>query len=312
MKNLASFDNIIEIINDWLSWLKNGKNYSAHTIKAYHNDLFSFCAFIQQHIGCSINLSELAKLDIKDFRSWLSMRHNNNLTFRSTARAISTVKNFFNYLEKNYKFHNAAIANVKSPKIEKSLPKALSVSDAIETVNSLDIFSNKDWIGKRDVALIYLIYGCGLRISEALSIKKTDLNNSDYIKIKGKGKKERQIPILPKVIEQIKKYLSLCPYSIEDEDYIFLGAQGKVLNSAVFRKTLQTYRKAMGLPDSATPHAFRHSFATHLLENGGDLRTIQELLGHENLSTTQIYTKIDSNRLIDAYKNFHPRNGKNN
>jgi len=293
----------MEILHKWNSFLISERGFSNLTASAYITDLNYFCQFITEHRceTCSIALFE--SLSIQDFRAWLSYRKRENFAFSSTNRAIAAVKNFFKYLIKYHNFTNKMIFNLKSPKQASSLPKALNEQ---QTSTALESISEKiPWLKQRDQALLYLIYGCGLRISEALSLRVKDLSK-DVLLIKGKGNKERIVPILLTIIAKIKQYLAICPYNLGAEDFIFIGKQGKQLDPGVFQKQIRDLRNKLNLPETTTPHAFRHSFATHILTNGGDLKSIQELLGHKDLTTTQKYTKIDANHLLNVYKKAHP------
>jgi integrase/recombinase XerC len=296
----------LSITNEWFAWLTSEKMYSEHTLRAYQGDIYSFFEFLNMHSGEAVSLRILEELGVRDFRSWLAARHKEGLTFKSTARTLSTIRSFYRFLDKQGILRNHTIFNVSMPKVGKSLPKALSAEDAVNATKTIDSMSNEDWTGKRDLALLMLLYGCGLRISEALGLKKQNIPTGDVLRITGKGNKQRELPVLPGVIQAIEVYLQACPHILKNDDYLFVGVQGKQLQAPVFRKQLQSLRNTLGLPESATPHVFRHSFATHLLESGGDLRSIQELLGHASLSTTQQYTKIDSKRLMDVYKKAHP------
>jgi len=294
MSNFPFFD-------EWKNYLEHEKSYSEHTLRAYSNDMICFFVFIGNHLKESITSVTLEKIKTKDIRCWLAWRHDQGLSFKSTARALSTVRSFFNFLEKQEILTNHAAYNTQSPKIPKSIPKALAKEDAVDATENINIMSADNWTGLRDIAILSLIYGCGLRISEALSVTYDMLPICDVIRITGKGNKEREIPVMPIITKRIDDYINTCPYGFEPYDKIFIGKQGKPLKPEVFRRQIQKFRNSFGLPESTSPHAFRHSFATHLLEEGGDLRVIQELLGHSSLKSTQQYTKIDSKRLLEAY-----------
>jgi integrase/recombinase XerC len=296
-----------DTINEWFGFLTNEKMYSAHTLRAYQGDIYSFLEFLTNYKGEQITLYMLEKLAVRDFRAWLAMRHKSEFTFKSTARAFSTIRSFYTFLDKQEIARNHAVFNVSIPKIGKALPKALDSEEALEATNIIESLSLKDWTGKRDFALLMLIYGCGLRISEALGLKCKDVTHRETLRILGKGNKQRELPVIPQIKQAIADYQKICPYKQQPDDFLFLGAQGKQLRAEVFRKQLQSLRNVLGLPESTTPHAFRHSFATHLLQGGGDLRSIQELLGHASLSTTQVYTKIDSKQLLNIYEKSRPR-----
>ena len=300
-------ERLTTLITKFFHFLKVERNYSDHTIASYNFDLNSFFAFLDHHFGKIITTDDLLKLKITDFRSWLVKRKKDSLKNSSTARAISAVKSFFKYMADYEKIENLIIYNLSTPKLAKSLPKALSIEDSMASIEFIDKIANETWVALRDKAILILLYGCGLRISEALQITKQDFYQ-DYIKIKGKGDKERIVPLLPLVKEIIDEYLAKVPYIIEGDQCIFLGVRGKVLNRVNYQKQIQILRRSLGLSEHTTAHAFRHSFATHLLVNGSDLRSIQELLGHKDLSTTQRYTKIDHKHLLDIYNKTQPRN----
>ncbi|MEK6734318.1 MAG: tyrosine recombinase XerC [Pseudomonadota bacterium] len=292
-------------INSWADFLSNEKSFSKHTVSSYLIDLDYFFKFIKDHYQESISLELLDKLLLQDFRAWLSFRKQQNFAFTSTVRAISSVKNFFKFMIRSRNLSNKAIFNLKNPKLPSSLPKALKEEQTFLAIETLQELSNEPWIALRDQALLYLLYGCGLRISEALSLRLKDLSR-DYFVIRGKGNKERIVPVLKTIIDHINEYLKLCPYSREENDFVFIGKQGKPLNAGVFQRQIRYLRNILNLPETATPHAFRHSFATHILAHGGDLKSIQELLGHQNLTTTQKYTKVESNHLLNVYNKAHP------
>lgn len=293
----------------WEDWLLSVRRGSGHTVTAYRIDLKHFFAFLSEHIGGRVGFAHLRGLELKDMRAWLASRIG-EFEASSTARALSTVKSFFRYLEKQGKLKNAAIFHIRGPKLKKSLPRALGEEQAGEALKGIGTQHEEDWVNKRDLALLVLIYGSGLRIGEALSLRYGDIRNnsaSDTIVITGKGNKQRAVPILPVIRQAVAEYVETCPYPFTDASPLFLGQRGKALDPAIFQLQLRKLRARINLPESATPHAFRHSFATHLLSAGGDLRSIQELLGHASLSTTQRYTHVDKERLLAAYKNAHPR-----
>ncbi len=245
---------------------------------------------------------------MRDFRSWLAARHGEGFSATSTARALSVVRGFYRYLEKQNIAENAAIFHVRTPKLPKSLPRSLQETQAITSLDTVGFTQKENWVQLRDVALLTLIYGCGLRISEALGLRVKDLKeDATSLILTGKGNKQRMVPVLPQIHAAITEYKKVCPHLLSEGSILFVGARGKPLQPAIFQKEIRNLRNALGLPESTTPHAFRHSFATHLLAGGGDLRTIQELLGHADLSTTQRYTKVDSERLLSAYAKAHPR-----
>jgi len=282
------------------------KRYSTNTSSSYKKDIAMFFSFLNLHFGENIRVSHLEKITLQDIRSWLSTLKNQDYNISSYARYLAAIRNFFNYTKRFENIDNTSAMNLKIKRRHRSLPKALSTIDTKLVQEGAFDVSKDLWTQLRDFAIITLIYGCGLRISEALSITKNDING-DYINVIGKGNKARSVPILSSVKETIDKYLEHCPFNIGTEDPIFLGTRGKKMNVSVFQNQIRRIRTNLGLQPSVTPHAFRHSFATHLLSNGADLRSIQELLGHKNLSTTQIYTSVDSKKILDAYSKSHPR-----
>jgi integrase/recombinase XerC len=284
----------------WQSWLLDQRNYSPKTAESYGTDLRNFLQFLFEYHEEETGLKTLEKLEVKDFRAWLAKRKNNGFDQTSNARAISSVRSFFKYLEKQGSLKNDAIAAIKVGGRGKKLPRALSVEQVMHAIDE----SDGEWEELRDKAIITLLYGCGLRISEALGLNYNDVDDTEVIKIRGKGNKERLVPVLPEVKKAIAAYKAACPYNGEA---LFYGSKGKRLRPEIIQKKLRSYRGLLGLPDYATPHALRHSFATHLLAEGADLRSIQELLGHASLATTERYTHIDSKRLMEGYKKAHPR-----
>jgi len=298
---------VLKAIEDWQRWMIVEKNSSEHTLDAYGRDLAAFFRYLSDHLGFQPGLSDLENLTTTDFRGYLAKRHNDGLSRSSTARAVSTLRNFFKFLDRHELAHNAAIKAVKTPKLPRSIPKPLSEVEAREALSSIGELHDTPWIAARDMAILTLLYGCGLRISEALNLNVEDVPEGDAMVITGKGNKQRVVPVLPIVLEAIQYYLDLYPKHLKKSGPLFVGVQGKRVNPGVIQRQVRKLRAYLGLPATATPHALRHSFATHLLAGGGDLRTIQELLGHESLSTTQRYTEVDQTRLIKVYRDSHPR-----
>ncbi len=284
----------------WQNWLLGQRNYSAKTAESYGTDLRKFLDFLRTYHEEEAGIATLGKLEVKDFRAWLANRKNAGFDQSSNARAISSIRSFYKYLEKNGHPKNDAIGAIKVGGRGKKLPRALSVEHVMSAIEE----GEAEWEHLRDKAVITLLYGGGLRISEALNLNYTDVDDAEVIKIIGKGNKERLVPVLPEVRAAIKAYKAACPYNGEA---LFYGSKGKRLRAEIVQKKLRSYRGILGLPDYATPHALRHSFATHLLAEGADLRSIQELLGHASLATTERYTHIDSKRLTEGYKKAHPR-----
>jgi integrase/recombinase XerC len=298
------------VIRDWRQWLAHERRISRHTLDAYLRDLDSFLHFIAEHLGHAPGLRDLGRLSPQDFRGWLARRAAQGLARTSTARAMSTLRNFFRYLERHGLAANAAIGGVRAHRVPKSVPKALAVGDALETVAATEELAPAPWIAKRDAAVLLLLYGAGLRIGEALGLKRCQApkdGGEATLVVTGKGDKQRLVPVLPVVAQAIADYIVDCPFAIGDDGPLFVGRRGKRLTARVVQRQMQKARALLGLPETATPHALRHSFATHLLAGGGDLRTIQELLGHASLSTTQRYTDVDARRLRAVYDDAHPR-----
>jgi len=298
---------LISTIDDWRRWMGVERNCSDHTLDGYSRDLAAFLTYLSEHLGYAPGLNDLQNLAAGDFRGYLAKRHNDGLSRPSTARAVSTLRNFFRYLERNDLAHNAAIKAIKTPKLPKAVPKPLSAVEAKEAMATFGEMQDTPWLADRDIALMTLLYGCGLRISEALNLNVGEIGEADALVITGKGNKQRIVPLLPVVKEAIALYQQTCPFGLRKGDPLFVGARGKRLNPGVVQRQMRKVRALLGLPETATPHALRHSFATHLLAGGGDLRTIQELLGHSSLSTTQRYTEVDTARLMEVYRDAHPR-----
>ncbi|MGI4775602.1 MAG: tyrosine recombinase XerC [Janthinobacterium lividum] len=299
-------DDIDEIVKKWQNYLKVQRNYSTHTLISYTHDIEHFLQFMQEYYAKIPTMEDVSKIDIRFVRSWLTKCRLDNYSGATSARALSGVKNFYKFLEKNAGINSHAIFSVKTPKSSKPLPKALTECELSTSIQHIDKLSDQGWIDLRNKALLILIYASGLRISEALSLTKKHLQNVDFIKITGKGDKERLIPWIEGSKNIIEQYLKLMPYDIEDNAPIFRGLQGKILKAPVFNRELIKLRRLYGLPEHLSSHVFRHSFATHLLENGADLRSIQELLGHRSLSSTQRYTKINLKHLENIYDSAHP------
>ena len=299
-------------VAEWRAWLVNERRASAHTVLAYLRDLRGFFRFLALHLGGPASLDGLASLRAADFRAYLARARAQGLAASSIARAMAAVRSFFHHLERAQGVHNQALAGVRAPRVPRSLPKPLSEAEALAALREVAQLSDREWIGCRDVALLTLLYGSGLRIGEALALNRRDAPRADgradnVMVITGKGGKQRLVPVLPAVAEAIEAYLAACPYRLGPSDPLFVGARGKRLAAGVTQGTMRRLRGRLGLSETATPHALRHSFATHLLSGGGDLRTIQELLGHASLSTTQRYTGVDSARLLKVYQAAHPR-----
>jgi integrase/recombinase XerC len=297
-------------IRRWLAYLGAEKRMSPKTLEAYQRDVGQFLAFMADHLGGRPSLKQLAKLTPADIRAFMAARRNSGAGNRSLMRALAGTRSFARFLERNGKGKVGALTAVRTPKLPKTLPKPLAVSAARQMTDT-DLRAGEEreaWVLARDAAVLALLYGSGLRISEALSLKRKDIAAAtDALTITGKGNKTRMVPVLPQVTKLITDYLAICPYALPPDGALFVGAKGGPLSPRIVQLAMARLRGALGLPDSATPHALRHSFATHLLARGGDLRAIQELLGHASLSTTQIYTGVDAERLLDVYASAHPR-----
>ena len=296
----------------WLEHLGSERRMSAKTVEAYERDVRQFLQFLAEHLGGAPSLRELAKLAPQDVRAFMAARRADGTSGRSLMRGLAGARSFARFLERNGKGKVGALAAVRAPKVPKTLPKPISMS-AAKRIADADLRAGEDretWVLARDSAALALLYGSGLRISEALGLKRSDMpapGQGDAITVTGKGNKQRMVPVLPQVTQLAAEYIALCPYDLPADGPLFVGAKGGPLLPRILQLTMERLRGALGLPDSATPHALRHSFATHLLTRGGDLRSIQELLGHASLSTTQIYTAVDTDRLLEVYRNAHPR-----
>jgi integrase/recombinase XerC len=296
-------------IASWLTHLGAERRMSPKTVEAYQRDVLQFLAFLAEHLGGAPSLKELAALTPADVRAFMAARRARGIGSRSLMRTLAGTRAFARFLERNGKGRVGALAAVRAPKIGKTLPRPLAVAGARAVANPLIAAGDgrEPWIHARDAAVLGLLYGCGLRISEALGLKRNDFGARDVLTVLGKGRKERMVPLIPQVQKLIGDYIALCPYDLPELGPLFVGAKGGPLSPRLVQLAMARMRGALGLAETATPHALRHSFATHLLARGGDLRSIQELLGHASLSTTQIYTEVDADRLIEAYRSAHPR-----
>ena len=300
---------VADEIGGWLHHLGAERHLSPKTLEAYRRDVLQFLNFLAEHLGGAPSLKELAALDPADIRAFMAARRAANIGSRSLMRSLAGIRAFARFLEKNGKGKVGALSAVRAPKIGKTLPRPLG-TDAAKSMADPDIAAGdgrEPWIHARDAAVLGLLYGCGLRISEALGLTRAEFGARDVLTVMGKGRKERMVPVLPQVQKLIADYIALCPFDLPEAGPLFVGAKGGPLSPRLVQLAMARLRGALGLPETATPHALRHSFATHLLARGGDLRSIQELLGHASLSTTQIYTEVDADRLIEAYRSAHPR-----
>lgn len=290
-------------LDRWLAEMSGVEAASTHTLDAYRRDVGAFLSFLGTHWGGPVGVPAMARLTTSDMRAWMASERRGGLAARSLARRLSAVKSFFRWLHRVEGIEAPAVSATRGPKVERTLPRPLSVPDAKMMVAP----DGEGWIAARDSAVMILLYGSGLRISEALSLKGGDAPLPEVLTMRGKGGKERRVPVLPLAREAVERYLALVPHAVLPDGPLFLGAKGGALGPRPIQKRMETLRHALGLPASATPHALRHSFATHLLAGGGDLRSIQELLGHASLSTTQVYTGVDEARLLETYLAAHPR-----
>ena len=309
MSKVPAAPEVCTEIARWLGYLAAERRMSAKTLEAYRRDVGQFLGFLAEHLGGAPTLKQLAKLTPADIRAFMAARRSDGVGNRSLMRMLAGTRSFARFLERNGKGKVAALTAVRAPKLPKTLPKPLPVSAATQITDTglRKGETREPWITARDAAVLALLYGSGLRISEALSLKRKHATGADALTVTGKGNKARMVPVLPQVNKLIVDYVALCPYDLPADGPLFVGARGGPLSPRIVQLAMEWLRGALGLPDSATPHALRHSFATHLLSRGGDLRAIQELLGHASLSTTQIYTAVDSERLLEVYASAHPR-----
>ncbi len=296
-------------IDGWLRFLGAERRMSEKTLEAYQRDASQFLRFLSEHLGGAPSLKQLAKLTPADVRAFMAARRTDGAGNRTLMRGLAGARSFARYLERNGKGKVGALASVRTPKLPRSLPKPLAIIDAkrMADVELRAGEAREKWVIARDAAVLGLLYGSGLRIAEALSLKRKDMPTGDQLTVTGKGNKSRMVPVLPQVAKLIADYVALCPLDLSPDGPLFVGARGGPLGPRIVQLAMERLRGALGLPDSATPHALRHSFATHLLARGGDLRAIQELLGHASLSTTQLYIAVDSERLLEVYATSHPR-----
>jgi integrase/recombinase XerC len=305
-------ESIAQEMTRWLTHLRAERRLSPKTLEAYARDIRQCLDFLCQHWGERVTLARFAALEATDIRAFMAMRRADEIAGRSLMRTLAGLRSFGRFLEREGKGKVGALSAIRAPKIAKSLPKPIQMvaakrlADADERAGE----TRETWVLARDAAVMALLYGSGLRISEALGLKRRDVPRpaeGDVLIVTGKGNKTRMVPVLQNVLTLIAEYVALCPYPLPQEGPIFVGARGGPLSPRIIQLAMERLRGALGLPDSATPHALRHSFATHLLSRGGDLRAIQELLGHASLSTTQVYTGIDTERLLQVYASTHPR-----
>lgn len=304
---LALTPDLQDAFSRWQGWLGSERRTSPHTLDGYVRDVVGFLRFLAGHRGEAPGLATLDALEAQDFRAWLAARAGDGAGAATRARAMSSLRSFFRFLERAGLVSNSALSAVRAPKVRAGLPRPLSPGDAEAVIDSAGEIDAEPWVAARDVALVTLLYGCGLRLGEALGLSRGEAPLGETLVVIGKGRKQRMLPVLPVVREAVAAYLEACPYPLPSEGPLFVGARGGSLNPAVAQRQLRRVRHQLGLPENATPHALRHSFATHLLAGGADLRAIQELLGHASLSTTQRYTGVETEKLMAVYRAAHPR-----
>lgn len=295
---------------EWTRFLQDERDLASKSVESYLRDVRQFIGFIHRSQKQKLSLGLLSNLKTRDFRAFLAYRRDDGISDRSVARGLSALRLFYKYLEQHFQVSNAELHLISSPKLPHSIPKPLPVDKALESLDATEIVRDvPGWINDRDVAVLLLLYGAGLRISEALNLTRREapIGTVDILEIVGKGNRERRVPILPIVSEAIETYIANCPFELEDDEALFRGERGGQLSPRIIQLLMARLRQVLHLPDTATPHALRHSFATHLLGTGADLRQIQELLGHASLSTTQIYTEVDRDQLLRIYDAAHPR-----
>jgi integrase/recombinase XerC len=298
-----------DALQGWLAAQKALHGAADHTIEAYGADVAAFLAFMTQHHGQPQGLAALARIETADMRAWMAFTRSHGVGARSLARKLSAVKGFYRWLAVREGFEPTAVLSIRAPKFQPKLPRPLSPQAAKDLIETLDMQSSHAWIAARDQAVVTLLYGCGLRISEALSLTGAVVPMADLLRITGKGGKERLVPVISPARDAVARYARICPFEIARDGPLFFGVRGGALGARAVQKVVERTREQLGLPATATPHAMRHSFATHLLNAGGDLRAIQDLLGHASLSTTQAYTGVDTARLMEVYARAHPQGG---
>lgn len=294
-------------VAEWLAHLGAAERRSPHTLRAYGTTLGGFIAFLRGHFGAAVDDAMLAALTLQDFRAFLSARRAGGLANASAARDVAALRSFFRWARRRRGIVCDAIAGLASPRLPRRVPRPVAPAEAVGVAAAAGAAASAAWIGARDTAVLLLLYGSGLRIAEALSLTGAVLPLGETLTVTGKRGKTRVVPLLPRVRAAVETYAALSPYATRADSPLFRGAKGGPLAAGVVRRAMQAARIALGLPATATPHSLRHSFATHLLARGADLRSIQELLGHASLSSTQVYTEVDAARLLDVYRNAHPR-----
>lgn len=298
-----------QLAAEWIAHLRDERRFAPNSVEAYGRDVETFLTFLGGHLGGAVTGQALGELEPRDLRAYLAFRRSgaDALSDRSISRALAAIRSFYRWLDRRKSVANPRLSLVRGPKLKQTLPRPVSQSAARALIEEAEAAAREPWIGARDAALITLLYAAGLRISEALSLSGADRPLPDALRIVGKGGKERVVPMLPAARAAIEHYATLCPFALDRDEPLFRGARGGALSPRIAQDLMARLRAALNLPSSATPHALRHSFATHLLANGGDLRAIQDLLGHESLSTTQRYAAVESEKIFAAYRAAHPR-----
>ena len=307
LARFSAADDLRAAIGLWVAWLTGERRASAHTVAAYGRDLALFLDFLTEHLGEQPSLAAIDALRPGDFRAYLARRAQDGIERGSLARGLSVLRGFLRFLQRRGLAATTALAALRSPKLPHSVPKPLTIVDAAASLDAAAEVASSRWQGKRDTAILALLYGCGLRLSEALGLTRAEAPLGEMLAVTGKGGKQRLLPVLPAVRQAVADYLAACPYFLAKEGPLFVGTRGGPLNPRLVQRQMASLRSRLGLAETATPHALRHSFATHLLGAGGDLRAIQELLGHASLSTTQRYTSVETERLLAIYDAAHPR-----
>lgn len=306
MVDISGSPGAVALLEDWLRHMRSVRGRAEKTIDAYRRDLALYLAFMAEHRGGPMGRDALGAVTVPDLRAWMAARRGTGISSRSLARELSAVRSFYAWLEQAHDLPCPAVHAIRAPKVAQRLPRPVSARDARRLIDA-SAHHAEPWIAARDYAALTLIWGAGLRIGEALGLKQSQAPLPEVLRVTGKGGKEREVPVVPAARRAVEAYRALCPHGPGPDDALFLGARGGPLAQGALQKAMATARQALGLPPSATPHALRHSFATHLLQAGGDLRAIQELLGHASLSSTQIYTGVDQERLMEIYESAHPR-----
>ncbi len=297
------------LLAQWIAHLRDERRFAANSVEAYERDVSAFLGFLQSHLGEEPDAAALGSLEPRDLRAYLAFRRQGDdaLGDRSISRALAAIRSFYRYLERRHGVTNARLSLVRGPKLKRPLPRPVSEAAARDLIGEAASAAGQEWIAARDAALVTLLYAAGLRISEALALDGGDRPLPEMLRVRGKGGKERLVPLLAAAREAVERYAELCPYALTDDAPLFRASRGGAMSARMAQALMETLRGRLGLPSSATPHALRHSFATHLLANGGDLRAIQDLLGHESLSTTQAYTSVEAQKILQSYRRAHPR-----